>query len=267
MAYLNTAFNSISPYQSTRIYPDFSGRPSQATKATVRNQLMQTVESIKVFFWNRLQLVGLENKGTIPPFFMHMQEKNAYYYPSTSTYPERIKFNDAYVSFPEVVCHEFTHGVVEHLNPLGNKGESGALNESIADVIGIMFKRTVYARADWKIGNLRDLSQSFTKDHLKSTNPRNFDHGNVHHNSRLLSHAYYLAYTALEKQNADPNHQLLQIWWRAFAELKDEEKTFAGFANKTIAIGNETLFPIRQAIEEAWSQVKLLPPRHSRRDW
>ncbi len=38
----------------------------------------------------------------------------------------------------DVIGHELTHGVVEHTAALVYSGQSGALNESLADVFGIL---------------------------------------------------------------------------------------------------------------------------------
>ncbi len=56
----------------------------------------------------------------------------------------------------DVICHEMTHAVTEHTSPLDYQGQSGALNEHISDVFGIMCKQLVEDepsdKADWLIG-------------------------------------------------------------------------------------------------------------------
>jgi Zn-dependent metalloprotease len=56
----------------------------------------------------------------------------------------------------DVIGHELTHAVVEHTSPLIYRSQSGALNEHVADVFGIMIKQWVQdekaADADWLIG-------------------------------------------------------------------------------------------------------------------
>ena len=56
----------------------------------------------------------------------------------------------------DVIGHELTHGVTEHTSPLAYKGQSGALNEHISDVFGIMIKQrgenVTADKADWLIG-------------------------------------------------------------------------------------------------------------------
>jgi Zn-dependent metalloprotease len=56
----------------------------------------------------------------------------------------------------DVIGHELTHAVTEHTAPLNYWGMSGALNEHISDVFGIMVKQKVQHEdsksADWLVG-------------------------------------------------------------------------------------------------------------------
>jgi hypothetical protein len=45
-------------------------------------------------------------------------------------------FGDGYASADDVVAHELTHGVIDHTSQLFYLHQSGAINESLADVIG-----------------------------------------------------------------------------------------------------------------------------------
>ena len=55
----------------------------------------------------------------------------------------------------DVVGHEFTHGVIRHTSNLTYANESGALNESFADIFGTMVERRVVGDAnyDWLMGS------------------------------------------------------------------------------------------------------------------
>lgn len=123
----------------------------------------------------------------------NFEDNNAYYHPQTIQATEHFAFNDTYVDCPEVVAHEFTHGVIEWLNPLSNQGEAGAINESIADIFGIMYKRHQLQQKDWNIGDLRNLTERVSLRDPKSST----DNGWTHHNSRVLSHVFSLASTNL----------------------------------------------------------------------
>lgn len=278
MAFLSGAYNSLSPYKDVEIFSCSTKQLLQQGYKSISelspedqnliHDLRDTLEKIKDFWWQRFQFIGIDNKGNIPPFFVHCEGENAYYHPSRLGVPEHFAFNDEYVRSPEVVAHEFTHGVIEWLNPLGNVGEAGAINESIADIVGIVFKRNLTDKygqkiyTDWNINKIRNLSTSITKWQLLDTKPlfnssneTTNDMGNVHHNSKVLSHAFYLAAIELEKFDQG-NQQLLNIWVNSVKDLKTSEKNFLGFINKTIQIGfQKSGTPFSDAIKNAWGKI------------
>ncbi|MCC7244878.1 MAG: M4 family metallopeptidase [Saprospiraceae bacterium] len=109
----------------------------------------------------------------------------------------------------DVGAHEMTHGVIESTANLEYQYESGALNESFADIFAVMVDE-----GDWLIGEdvmqpgqnpnnaLRSLqdphngvSSSSTWYQPKHTNEQyngNDDNGGVHINSGITNHAFYL---------------------------------------------------------------------------
>jgi Zn-dependent metalloprotease len=109
----------------------------------------------------------------------------------------------------DVGGHEMTHGVVEKTANLVYQNESGALNESFADIFGAMIDRD-----DWKIGEdvmqsgqspngcLRSLedphngaaqgTQWWQPKHVNEKYNGSQDNGGVHINSGIPNHAFYL---------------------------------------------------------------------------
>jgi bacillolysin len=53
----------------------------------------------------------------------------------------------------DIAGHEYTHGVVASTAGLVNNGESGALNESFADIFGILIEQSATGNIDWVNGN------------------------------------------------------------------------------------------------------------------
>jgi len=111
----------------------------------------------------------------------------------------------------DVVGHESGHGIIEALGGLVYQGESGALNESIADIFGTCLEkyydlRSKTALFDWNIGEdvmkgggLRSLSNPH--DHRQPDHyggkfwiePNSkFDNGGVHINSGVNNYLFYL---------------------------------------------------------------------------
>ncbi|MFM9950676.1 MAG: M4 family metallopeptidase [Saprospiraceae bacterium] len=111
----------------------------------------------------------------------------------------------------DVGGHEMTHGVVEKTANLVYQGESGALNESFADIFGQMIDGDAN---DWKIGEdvmqsggglptaLRDLSNPhngqptnsgfWQPNHTNEQYMGSQDNGGVHINSGITNRAFFL---------------------------------------------------------------------------
>ncbi|MEZ4985910.1 MAG: M4 family metallopeptidase [Saprospiraceae bacterium] len=121
----------------------------------------------------------------------------------------------------DVAGHEISHGVIQNTANLEYQGESGALNESFADIFGAMIDRD-----DWQIGEEVVNTAIFTSGTLRDmSNPNNGgnslgdpgwqpahtnqqylgseDNGGVHINSGIPNRAYYLFATAVGKDKAE----------------------------------------------------------------
>ncbi len=120
----------------------------------------------------------------------------------------------------DVAGHEMSHGVIQNEANLEYQYESGALNESFADVFGAMIDRD-----DWKIGEevansslfptgaIRDMQDPnnggtssdfyWQPKHVNEMYTGNQDNGGVHINSGIPNHAYYLFATAIGKDKAE----------------------------------------------------------------
>ena len=109
----------------------------------------------------------------------------------------------------DVVGHEFTHGVIDHSCDLVYQDESGALNESIADILGKSLEyKYDQENFNWLIGDKfrveQDGEKSFRnmKDPNEENDPKfyNGDHwqfgssdrGGVHSNSGVLNYWFYM---------------------------------------------------------------------------
>lgn len=124
----------------------------------------------------------------------------------------------------DVAGHELTHGVVEATAALRYVGQSGALNESFADIFGCMIERQ-----NWKIGetvvrpgvyssnSMRDLSNPHNGvsknrqgwqpqtmlEYQNLPNTTAGDNGGVHVNNSIPNYAYYLFATTVGKEKAE----------------------------------------------------------------
>lgn len=179
----------------------------------------------------------------------------------------------------DVIGHELTHGVTQHEANLTYSGQSGALNESVSDVFGIMVKQRVLgqsaAESDWLIGAdivgptlapaLRSMKapgtankydkQPATMDGYVRTAT---DNGGVHTNSGIPNHAFYVLATTLGGNTWDAPGR---IWYATLTDPDLESSaTFSQFAALTVAKAGE-LFGAgsaeAQATTAAWDAVKV----------
>ena len=134
----------------------------------------------------------------------------------------------------DVAGHEISHGVVQTTANLKYENQSGAMNESFADIFGAMIDRN-----DWKIGEdvvnpqffpsgaLRDLQNpnnggnslsdagwqpKHMNEYQNLPNTPQGDNGGVHINSGIPNHAFYRIATSIGKSNAE------DIFYKALTE-------------------------------------------------
>ena len=121
----------------------------------------------------------------------------------------------------DVAGHEMSHGVIQETAGLEYQGESGAMNESFADIFGAMIDRKnwqigedVVKKAVFPSGALRDLSNpnnggaslndngwqpKQVSEQYKGTQ----DNGGVHINSGITNFAFYKFSTATTKEKGE----------------------------------------------------------------
>lgn len=141
----------------------------------------------------------------------------------------------------DVAAHELGHGVISTTANLEYYGQSGAINETYADIFGAMVDRN-----DWQIGeditrtsyspsgalrNMADphnggtsISQPYWQP--KSTSEMytgSQDNGGVHVNSGIGNHAYYLFATAVTKEKAE------QVFYKALTDYLTMTSKFIDF--------------------------------------
>ncbi len=140
----------------------------------------------------------------------------------------------------DVVAHEMGHGVVENTANLEYQGQSGAINETYADIFGAMVDREdwfigedITKAAYYPSGTLRDMSdphnQGTVNDHFWQPNHVSEmylgeeDRGGVHINSGIGNYAYYLFATAVSKEKAE------QVFYRALDNYLTTKSQFIDF--------------------------------------
>jgi Zn-dependent metalloprotease len=188
----------------------------------------------------------------------------------------------------DIVAHELTHAVTQHAIPggLGQRrrgkkvelvGQAGALNESISDVFASMVKqwhaKQDVTQADWLLGEgilspdmgraVRSLKEpgrrarTYDGDDQVGDMTAYVEGGDVHANSGIPNHAFYLAAHALGGHSWE---RAGRAWYEAMALLKPRS-TFRDAAHATIESAGRLFGGAskeQHAVQAAWEKVKLL---------
>lgn len=160
----------------------------------------------------------------------------------------------------DVGGHELTHGVIQSTANLSYQGESGAINESMADIFGCMIDSL-----DWKIGEdivmlsqyptgaLRDLSNphnggtdinstGWQPGHISEKYTGTLDNGGVHINSGITNYAFYLLAQATKRSIAE------KIFYRALTAYLTRSSQFIDLRIACVAAAGD-LFGSGSAIQ------------------
>ena len=190
-----------------------------------------------------------------------------------------------FTSCLDVIGHELTHGVVQYGVDFDYDGQSGALNESVADVFSTLVKQwhrkeTAHA-GDWLIGaglltssvnavalrsmkapgtayddpalGGRDPQPAHMRDYVETA----ADEGGVHVNSGIPNHAFYLVATALGGHAWETAGH---VWYETItASRLRTNATFAQFAAATIVKAAAHGARFETVVRDAWHAVGVAP--------
>jgi len=176
------------------------------------NDLAQQVNLNKVYdyYLNVLGRVSWDNKGSQTWVLINSDDPDAPYSLAKildADIRRSIIFGNKKINNLIAYAHEFTHGVIETTSDFIYENESGAINESYCDILGIVIENDS-SNILWEtykgsvsFNDNRILGDYINKDSLISCkNGLHWTHGqcdsgNVHHNSKILSHAAFLMYS------------------------------------------------------------------------
>jgi Zn-dependent metalloprotease len=165
----------------------------------------------------------------------------------------------------DVCGHELTHGVTQHTANLTYEKESGALNESMSDVMGVMVERFQRpATWNWQLGEqvytphvAGDAMRYMDNPHINGMPdhyslrlfpgaciPTSGETGNdqcgVHTNSSIANHAFYLVaaggtnrVSGISVSGIGPDNAA-RIWYRALTSFMTQGTDFAGARQATL---------------------------------
>ncbi len=254
------------------------------------NQAFDGLGSTRQFYQDVLQRNSIDDRGMRLDAYVHrgVRYNNAFWNGQVMVFGDGdgVIFTDFTADLP-VIAHELTHGVTEHTAGLVYHNQSGALNESMSDVMGTLVKqwslRQTADQADWLIGadvftpgigadalrSLKAPGQAYDNDLLgKDPQPAHMrdyvelpdteegDNGGVHINSGIPNKAFYL--TAVEI-GGYAWEAAGRIWYESL-RASSETTEFQEFADTTFVKAGE-LYGIdsveQKAVQTGWDGVGI----------
>ncbi|MFJ7935636.1 M4 family metallopeptidase [Sporosarcina sp. NPDC096371] len=189
----------------------------------------------------------------------------------------------------DVAGHEMTHGVITNTADLIYENESGAINESLADIFGVlseMHSKGLSSPADWEIGEavytpyidgdggLRSLSNPRTKalhpayglrdnvypDNYQDRYLGELDNGGVHINSSINNKAAYLISEGGEHYGVNvtgiTRSKTEKIYYRALTLYLTPSSGFAEMRQAAIQAATD-LYPDRNGAPSQETQTVM----------
>ncbi|CEJ85690.1 hypothetical protein VHEMI03845 [[Torrubiella] hemipterigena] len=257
----------------------------KASKDKAVNDAYDNVGHVLAFYKEKFDWKSLDNKNADVISSVHYgrQYENAFWDPQERqmVYGDGGSFLNNFTGCIDVIGHEITHAVTEHTSPLDYQGQSGALNEHISDVFGIMIKHYVFntkaADADWLIGEdcilpgvkgvaLRSMKAPGTAyddprfgkdpqpDSMAGYKETAQDNGGVHLFSGIPNKVFYsvsIAFGGYSFEKAG------QIWWKTMNGGKISPRcNFLQFADVTVETAQELYGEdAAKTVRKAWNDV------------
>ena len=243
------------------------GEDDPVSTDTAVNQAFDGLGATFRLYWDAFGRSSIDAAGGTLPATVHYGDR----YDNAFWNGERMVFGDGdgevFTGFTQslsVIAHELTHGVVEYSGGLAYSGQSGALNESLADVFGALAEQHAAgqeaAEATWLIGegiftdavqgtalrSLRAPGTAYDDDvlgrdpqpaHMRDFVVTEADNGGVHINSGIPNKAFFLVATALGGYAWD---RAGHIWYLAMTGGSlPPSADFVTFAAETLAIATQ----------------------------
>jgi Zn-dependent metalloprotease len=126
------------------------------------------------YFFNTHGRQAIDNRGSTLISIIHVTQDgaamdNAFWNGAAMAYGDGQQAFRPLAGGLDVAAHEMSHGVIQHTVNLEYKFQSGALNESFADVFGVMVDRE-----DWQLGEDVVFTQFFPSGAMRDMqNPHN----------------------------------------------------------------------------------------------
>lgn len=252
------------------------------------NEAYENVGKVLAFYLDKFGWKSIDGHNMHVRSTVHFDKdyENAFWDPTRMqmVFGDGHEFLYKFTGCLDVIGHELAHAVTEHTSPLIYHGQSGALNEHVSDVFGIMVKQLIEDepadKADWLIGEgcllpgvkgvaLRNMKEPgtayddprFGKDpqpaHFSQFRKTMSDNGGVHIFSGIPNRAFYLAAVKFGGYSWE---KAGQIWWKTMTSGRVPPRcNFLQFADVTTDVAEEEFGEeAAKIVREAWSEVGVV---------
>ncbi|MEZ5039679.1 MAG: M4 family metallopeptidase [Saprospiraceae bacterium] len=233
------------------------------------------------YFWNTFSRKSINGQGGTIISIINVTDEdgggfdNAFWSGSAMFYGNGKNAFTPLAGALDVAGHEMSHGVVQTTANLEYQSQSGALNESFADIFGAMIDRE-----DWKMGEdvvrtnvfpsgaLRDLSDphnggngfgsrgwqpAHMNEYVNLPETEDGDNGGVHVNSGIPNKAFFLFASQVGKEVAE------QVYYHALVNYLTR---FSQFVDLRLAILQSAAVKYNQTVvnaaANAFNQVGII---------
>ncbi|OPD38132.1 peptidase M4 [Clostridium botulinum] len=231
------------------------------------------------YYKNKFNRNSIDNNGMNVEGFIHTGVKynNAFWRDDLGSMffgdGDGVRFS-SFASALDVVGHEVSHGITSKESKLKYEKESGALNESFSDIMGVAIEgKNFQIGEDCYTPNipgdaLRDMEDpskgnqpAHMKDFKNLPNDKDNDWGGVHTNSGIINHAAYLIAVGMEKSGESNGKDIMaNLFYKANCHYWDETTDFAKCRNDVVQVAKDIYgenSKYVKIVENAFDQVGI----------
>lgn len=230
---------------------------------------------------------AIDDKGSTIVSVIHVTENNqpmdnAYWNGRVMAYGDGDRAFKPLAGGLDVAAHEMTHGVTDYTANLVYLSQSGALNESMSDVFGVMVDRDdlklgedVAKTEVFVTGAMRDLENpnqglqpgqhgwqpAHMSEYVRLPEDEDNDNGGVHVNSGIPNRAAALIIRALGREKAERiYYRALATYLTSRAQFSDGRLAVAQAARDLFGQQSAEVTAVNQAFDAVGISDQMTPP-------
>lgn len=233
---------------------DGRGEGDEATGDTEVDDLYDHFGSYHDYLWDRFGRASYDDDGApmIGTVRSPRAPGNAFWDPGA----QEMHYGEGFATL-DVTAHELTHALISATADLEYQGESGALNEAIADMFASNLDGNWTIGEDLPDGAIRDMADPAAHGqpaHVDDYVVTNLDHGGVHTNSGIPNRAYVHVVENIGRDAAE------QILYTALTEHLERDSGFEDFRTACLQAAADLYgegSPEQQGVDAAFAEVGL----------